>query len=316
MQQQYTRVLQLGVLFFVCYATCAPAAVDSDRSKSFAKWYHQQKLEFSQNEISVIKKSTIVLVPGFLSTITIKAARVCYSREAKELFRKLLAVVDSRDFRRVHTRSQSPTSKNIEVIAKIIEHSPKKVLFIGHSKGGLDVVAALAARPELWPRVAGVIAVGAPFFGTPLIDQMSSSSALRWTIRNTLKLLGGDMASFLEFSPKICKEQAYGKAAQAFPFPVLAFTSELSANDEMSIPLLRPLHHSLRKVAAKNDGLIPTASGILPGLPFINYRGLDHNDGIVSWGSRGRKQQFMGALLKVFLEIQSSPASSSFSAVL
>jgi hypothetical protein len=111
------------------------------------------------------------------------------------------------------------------------------------------------------------------------------------------------MASFREFAPQFLEfaYDEFAESARQFPFPLLTFSSYLTTQQEMSIPLLRPFHRMLAEVEQNSDGLVPTASGKIPGVSFISFAGLDHTDPVVSWGKRGQRPQFIGAILKVFL---------------
>jgi pimeloyl-ACP methyl ester carboxylesterase len=297
------RALCIAILFFLqmqvqAYASTSP---ELDRSSLFSRWYDAPELQFSPQEIAALKNYTIVLIPGFLSSVTIQLTPVGYFDAALSYLQHQLSLRPTQDVERLLIYSQSSASKNLELIAKTIASAAKPVLLIGHSKGALDAMIALQARPDLWPKVGGFITVQAPFYGSPLVDYISNSTLWRWAFRTMLTLTWGDMESFQEFSPEACQKRAFARSTHSFPFPLLTFASYLREGEEMSIPLLRPLHHTLQELGQKNDGLIPLGNQLLPEVPFIIYPGLDHTDGVVGWGERGKQERFIGALLKVFL---------------
>jgi pimeloyl-ACP methyl ester carboxylesterase len=82
---------------------------------------------------------------------------------------------------------------NAAAIRALIRRTDKKVIFVTHSKGGLDTLHALLGAPELWARVSGWVALQSPFYGSPLAD--STSSPMDGVL---LKALGGGDAQALE----------------------------------------------------------------------------------------------------------------------
>lgn len=63
---------------------------------------------------------------------------------------------------------------NAAAIRALLRGTDKKIIFVTHSKGGLDTLHALLGAPELWGRVTGWVALQSPFFGSPLADKTSS----------------------------------------------------------------------------------------------------------------------------------------------
>ena len=68
---------------------------------------------------------------------------------------------------------QSSVEKNAREIKEYIEElcwgSNKKVLLLGHSKGGIDAAAALSLYwPDLKDKVAGLVLAQSPYGGSPI----------------------------------------------------------------------------------------------------------------------------------------------------
>jgi len=70
------------------------------------------------------------------------------------------------------------TSQSVEhnaaAIRALLRRTDKKIVFVTHSKGGLDTLHALLGAPELWGKVKGWVAFQSPFYGSPLADATSS----------------------------------------------------------------------------------------------------------------------------------------------
>lgn len=67
------------------------------------------------------------------------------------------------------------TSQTVEhngaAISALLRKTDKKIIFVTHSKGGLDTLEALLGAPDLWgTTVIGWVALQAPFHGSPLAD--------------------------------------------------------------------------------------------------------------------------------------------------
>lgn len=72
---------------------------------------------------------------------------------------------------------QSSVSKNAREIKEYIEEiywgSRKRVLLLGHSKGGVDAAAALSLYwPQLKDKVAGLVLAQSPYGGSPVASDI------------------------------------------------------------------------------------------------------------------------------------------------
>ena len=75
------------------------------------------------------------------------------------------------------TTLQSSVSKNAREIKEYIEEiywgSRKRVLLLGHSKGGVDSAAALSLYwPQLKDKVAGLVLAQSPYGGSPVASDI------------------------------------------------------------------------------------------------------------------------------------------------
>lgn len=65
-------------------------------------------------------------------------------------------------------------AKNARSLARSVVAAPKPVVVIGHSKGGLDAMEMLERFPAARARVAKLVAIQSPFYGSPLADWILS----------------------------------------------------------------------------------------------------------------------------------------------
>ena len=67
--------------------------------------------------------------------------------------------------------------------------APKKVVLVAHSKGGLDVMRALADRPDLVSKVTAFVAIQTPFDGVAFAAPLRYWPKLRFTIQAAASIM-------------------------------------------------------------------------------------------------------------------------------
>ncbi len=264
----------------------------------------------NSKDIAELKKYKIIFIPGYFSDFTVNWTPVKYFKSAQDVLLKR-GLIETIDFERKLLYSQSPTEENIPYIKDWIEQSPKKVIIIGHSKGGRDTLMTIAKHPSLQSKVAGIITIQSPFKGTPLASAISNSYWMSLGFNSLLRLMGGHRDSLLEFNDDIACAQfeKIKNDLHQFEFPIVNFASYLYDNQDMSIFVLRPFYNMMKGLYEKNnvlsDGLVPTLSALLPenkNIYHIIAGGYDHTDLVVSYGSRGQRKKFFESILKTFVD--------------
>ena len=71
--------------------------------------------------------------------------------------------------------------------------SGKKVVLIGHSKGGLDSAAALAMYPELKDHVRALVTIQSPYGGSPMAQDLLDNPLVRFGLGGAVEALGGSI---------------------------------------------------------------------------------------------------------------------------
>ena len=150
--------------------------------------------------------------------------------------------------------------------------SGRKVVLTGHSKGGVDLSAAMALYPELQEHVHAVITMQAPFSGTPIGDLVKDNEALREAASLLVEdAWDGDIASLTDLSAS--SREAF-LAEHPYPdgIPTVSLaTSTRSLLAGMGIPAA-----VLRHIAGAGDGAVPMESAVLPGADAIRLEDMDH----------------------------------------
>lgn len=165
--------------------------------------------------------------------------------------------------------------------AALLAAGPPAVV-IGHSKGGLEALAALT-DPEAAARCRALVAVQSPFAGSPVADALLGLPPVRQAagaIVRAFRLGTGEGLQDLTLaSRRAWMAAARGLAALTAEGRVTCVASVLAAPtagpaDRRYLPLAR----WVERRSGPNDGLVPVASALLPGARHLvvpgSHRGL------------------------------------------
>lgn len=169
----------------------------------------------------------------------------------------------------------APVSTNARRIAARIEEDPRPVLLIGHSKGGLEALAALL-HPGIAARCDGFVALQSPFFGSPVADALCGIRPLHRAAHRALHALRlGSGQGLRDLTTPVraawMERHAAGIAALIRQVPVaVAATTLEDAPWRLEEGAYRLLDRWTRRQGmGPGDGLVPLASAQLPGLPTL-----------------------------------------------
>eukprot|EP01018_Ginkgo_biloba_P007752 Gb_05020 [translate_table: standard] len=125
-------------------------------------------LEMTRNGVHMLPDTVIyLLIPGLFSN-----HGPLYFIDTKKFFSKLGLTCH---IAKIH--SEASVETNARELKQCIEElywgSGKRVMLLGHSKGGVDAAAALAMHwPELKDKVAGLALVQSPYGGSPIASDI------------------------------------------------------------------------------------------------------------------------------------------------
>ncbi|MBW8268447.1 hypothetical protein [Caldovatus aquaticus] len=161
----------------------------------------------------------------------------------------------------------APVADNAQRLGRALLSDPRPAVVVGHSKGGLEVLAALLDA-EAAARCRGFLALQAPFFGSPVADAVCGSRPVFGAADRVLRLLRlGSGQGLRDLTAPVraawMREHAAAVAALAGRLPMLCAATVV---DEAA---RGPDRHG----AGPSDGLVPLASAPLPGVPSVVLRG-------------------------------------------
>ncbi|MFC3126388.1 hypothetical protein ACFOD4_15085 [Pseudoroseomonas globiformis] len=167
--------------------------------------------------------------------------------------------------------TSAPVAENAERLAEAIRAEPEPCLIVAHSKGGLEVLAALL-QPGTVERCRGFIAIQSPFHGSAVADALVRSPRLhgmaRWL---AVTLHAGSGAGLVDLTSAVrqswMRENADAIRQLTARIPVLCLGSSLTREtargpDRRYLPMVRWME---QRGAGPNDGLVSVRSALLPG---------------------------------------------------
>jgi len=172
---------------------------------------------------------------------------------------------------------RSGTSHNARQIADVLAapqiDDDRKVILIGYSKGGLDILRFLVDFPDLAARVDAVVGVASPLFGTPLADLAEPAYAALVAKLPYEKCPPGDGEVMSSLAPKAATQWL-----EANPLPVGVRFYSLAAftTREHVARALVPFWKHLGGTEVRNDGQVVATDAVIPGSTLLGYANADH----------------------------------------
>lgn len=147
-------------------------------------------------------------------------------------------------------------------------------MLLGHSKGAVDVAAALALFPELCDFVSGVVSLQGPHGGSAIAHDLANTQVQKTVVLGALeKLLRGCKHAVLDLS-----FEARRDFLRHHPYPLDKVPTLCVATcDKRASSLLKPLiEYVTLRYGEVCDGLVCTSDAILPHSRRIILEDMDH----------------------------------------
>uniref|UniRef100_A0A6T8IE18 GPI inositol-deacylase n=1 Tax=Hemiselmis andersenii TaxID=464988 RepID=A0A6T8IE18_HEMAN len=204
-----------------------------------------------------------------------------------QYFAESLTSVNEHAFFADQIDSEGTVADNAEVVRSLLmrlhERRGKRIVIIGHSKGGLDALAAVAKyRTELSPIVRGIVCLQSPIGGSPVAsDLVFGISAIVRFVEFVYRMVGFDIESLKDLT-HARRQQFFSKWGRHWPVqavPVLCFSSKFdkSANVlsacHVSTLLKAPALYIGKLYGHESDGTVTEEDAELPGTMVVRARG-------------------------------------------
>ncbi|GAB4844305.1 hypothetical protein Ancab_037668 [Ancistrocladus abbreviatus] len=208
--------------------------------------------------------------------------------------------------------SEASVEKNARELRDCIEElywgSKKRVMVLGHSKGGVDAAAALSMYwPDLKDKVIGLVLAQSPYGGSPIASdilrkgQLGDYVNVRKLVEILMcKVIKGDMQALEDLTyekrreflkkyrlPRELPAVSFHTEAKISPAPLstLSLIAEAELTESAKLPVVLPLGAVMAACAyllqlrygEKSDGLVTCRDAEVPGSIMVHpMRKLDH----------------------------------------
>ncbi|XP_068635562.1 uncharacterized protein [Aristolochia californica] len=194
---------------------------------------------------------------------------------------------------RIH--SEASVEKNAREIKEYIEEiywgSGKRVLLLGHSKGGVDAAAAVSMYwSELKDKVAGIALAQSPYGGSPIASdilregQLGDYVRLRQLMEILIcKVIKGDMQALEDLTYER-RKQFLRKYPLPKEIPIISFHTEAGISPAVLATLSQVAHAELPMVGqtTKVPVVIPLAAAMAACAQLLQIRYGEKSDGLVT----------------------------------
>jgi hypothetical protein len=239
----------------------------------------EARAHVSRSELAPYK---ILFVPGF--TATYLDQTVGYFREARAELERL-GLREGKDFELILDQrgfaGERTVSENSAALAEILRDSPRPVLVVTHSKGGVDLLEALIVHPDLRAKVRGWFSYQGAIGGSILADVVSRG----WTrpiMRTFLAAYGGSIEALEDMRQDVraayIEEHLADVEAVVREVPVVSLVTQedydrLSFRLRTVVKLFDPDY-----LQNESDGMISIRNAMLPYSPFVFLTGVSHEN--------------------------------------
>ncbi|WJX91544.1 hypothetical protein P8452_73304 [Trifolium repens] len=194
--------------------------------------------------------------------------------------------------------SEASVEKNAREIKEYIEEiywgSKKRVLLLGHSKGGVDAAAALSLYwPDLKDKVAGLVLAQSPYGGTPIASDLLREGQLgdyvnlrKLTEIVICKVIKGDMRALEDLTYERRRE-FLEKHHLPEELPVVSFRTEAGVSPAVLATLSHVAHAELPIVASAGEStklpvVMPLGAAMAACAQLLQVRYGEKSDGLVT----------------------------------
>lgn len=204
-----------------------------------------------------IKKYNILLIPGLFSEYF---GNAYMQHNISYLEEKGINVI------KLDINTSGSVIENALHIKNFIIQSKKKLIVIGHSKGGIDAAVSIS-KYDLYDKIHCMIFLQCPWFGTYLADDINNNGILSFIYN---KFTDSKIFNDLTFEMRSQSRKDY-----VFDITKLKVISVYSTIKRKT--LLYPFYNLLlTKYNCESDGAIAPEDAVIPGSSFIELKDIDH----------------------------------------
>ena len=165
--------------------------------------------------------------------------------------------------------TQGTVRENALAIRDALARETEPVVLLGHSKGPIDIHAALFLFPETRAKVRAFISLQAPFAGTPLATDAKARALLRAAAPKSFFEMGYD------------ERRAF--LADHSTVPPVPAVAVATFTGRAGWPLERTRRYIDSEYGEPSDGFVPFVDAQIPGARLVALPGVDHAALALPW---------------------------------
>ncbi len=178
--------------------------------------------------------------------------------------------------REVQVDTEGSLSDNIEAVRHALEdaaHFRRSVVLVGHSKGAVESLSTLALYPELRRHVRAVVALQAPYGGSPIAHDLTESPELHRVLDIAFPLFFYGVSRSVDDLRYPARMEFVRRHPYSGEVPTVALASSRYSRRSMLWPVA---HYMLQRYGLPNDGLVAQVDAEIPGSRLVRLDDMDH----------------------------------------
>lgn len=202
----------------------------------------------------------------------------CYADEGLP-FREAASALSAKgdDVHTVRLSGRSSAAFDAEALDSallpMIAAEGRRIVLIGYSKGAVDILEMLGAHPELVPRVAAVVSIAGPVFGTPLASLARPFYDGLLAHAMAGRCSPGDGGVIDSLVPEVRRRWF---ETHALPTEVRFYSLVALPRWEVMSRALKASWRVLARDSRLNDGQIRAQDALIPGSTLLGFVDTDH----------------------------------------
>jgi pimeloyl-ACP methyl ester carboxylesterase len=178
--------------------------------------------------------------------------------------------------REVQVDTEASLADNVQVVREALEDAAffkKSVVLVGHSKGAVESLAALALYPELRSRVRAVVSIQAPYGGSPIAHDLTDSPELRRVLSIAFPLLFYGVSRSVDELSYPARREFVRRHPYRGEVPTVALATSRYSRRSLLWPVAR---YMLERYGLPSDGLVAQVDAEVPVSRLVRLDDMDH----------------------------------------
>ncbi len=176
----------------------------------------------------------------------------------------------------VQVDTEGSLEDNIEVVRKALENAAffgRSVVLVGHSKGAVESVSALAIYPKLRQHVRAVVAIQAPYGGSPIAHDLTDSPELHRVLDIAFPLFFYGVSRSVDDLSYTARKEFVRRHPYAGEVPTVSLATSRYSRRSLLFPVA---HYVRQRYGLPSDGLVAQVDAEVPGSRVVRLDDMDH----------------------------------------